>query len=166
MAWLAQQLALRGSGHVWLPPSLPPYHLHTRIRTRTNSKMHTFAAVLPGAGPENGDMWLAFASWFFGLRWQILCLSACLQMTSLEQLTKTEEEYYFAQRRPEQSPCMLLDLLSSSPLCSRLLGQLPFMISDFFFCTPSFGFVVSMSRSSWENQRRQPVQTKTHSDTH
>lgn len=62
--------------------------------------------TLLSAGPWIGDMWLGKMRHDAGLSLrQILCLSACLRITSLERLTKTEKEFCFPPLWLQQSPC-------------------------------------------------------------
>lgn len=64
---------------------------------------------------------------------QILCLSACLQITSLECLTETEKEFCFPPFWLQQSPCSQLP--SASGHCCFLL----------------LAFLISYGRSWWRN---------------
>lgn len=104
-------------GTHWQPSHCSPSHPRTYIWTHTNTETHTNSwtglqpppsppHILLGAGPWIGDMWLGEMRHDAGLSlWQILCLSACLQITSLERLTKTEKEFCFPPFWLQQSPC-------------------------------------------------------------
>lgn len=106
MVWLAHQPSPRRLGHIGkLHAVNPPILIHTYGHTR-NSNTHklmdkltaptTPPPILLGTGPWIGDMWLGKMRHDAGLSVrQILCLSACLQITSLERLTKTEKEFCF-----------------------------------------------------------------------
>lgn len=116
MVWLAHQPSPRRLGHIGkLHAVNPPILIHTYGHTR-NSNTHklmdkltaptTPPPILLGTGPWIGDMWLGKMRHDAGLSVrQILCLSACLQITSLERLTKTEKEFCFLPFWSPQSAC-------------------------------------------------------------
>lgn len=87
-------------GTRWQPSCCSPSHPHTCIWTHTNTQTHKFVDRLTAPAPTTPHpvgRWPMDRGHVAGRNAsrQILCLSACLQITSLECLTKTEKEFCF-----------------------------------------------------------------------
>ncbi|KAI4800417.1 hypothetical protein KUCAC02_013246 [Chaenocephalus aceratus] len=100
MAWLAHPPAPRMEGSIGsVLATHPPVLIHAYGHTHKLGLQPPPPPppILLGTGPRIGDMWLGEMRHDAGLRSlrQIWCPSACLQITSLERLTKTEKDFCF-----------------------------------------------------------------------
>lgn len=139
--------------------------MDTKTVTHTNSAPAPTphpSPILLGTGPWIGDMWLGEMRHDAGLSIrQILCLSACSQITSLERLTKTEKEFCFLPFWLLQSP-RSQPRSASGPCCRFSWHYLPPMAvagyRNKFLSTPGvvsvFIFYVKLSQREAERHLR------------